>query len=141
MQLGFRFDRVLLDAPCTCEGIILKDESRKRSRTLRDLNICSNRQKRMILAGFEALKPGGIMIYSTCSFAPEENEMIIQFLIDRFKNALIEPLNYGSSGLTAFNDIIFSDKMNQTRRFYPHLHDTNGFFIAKIRKSAEPDGV
>jgi NOL1/NOP2/sun family putative RNA methylase len=141
MQLGFRFDRVLLDAPCTCEGIILKDESRKRSRTIRDLNICSNRQKRMILAGFEALKPGGIMIYSTCSFAPEENEMIIQFLIDKFKNAQIEPLNYGSSGLTTFNDIIFSSNMNQTRRFYPHLHDTNGFFIAKIRKSTEPDGV
>ncbi len=46
MQLGFRFDRVLLDAPCTCEGIILKDEIRKRSRTIRDLNICSNKAKK-----------------------------------------------------------------------------------------------
>jgi NOL1/NOP2/sun family putative RNA methylase len=141
MQLGIKFDRVLLDAPCTCEGIILKDESRKRSRTIRDLNICSDRQKRMILAGFNALKPGGIMVYSTCSFAPEENEMIIQYLLDRFKNAQIEPLNYGSSGLTAFHDIVFSEKMNQTKRFYPHLHDTNGFFIAKIRKDAETNGV
>jgi 16S rRNA C967 or C1407 C5-methylase (RsmB/RsmF family) len=131
----------LLDAPCTCEGIILKDESRKRSRTISDLNICSDRQKRMILAGFNALKPGGIMVYSTCSFAPEENEMIIQYLLDRFKNAQIEPLNYGSSGLTAFHDIVFSEKMNQTKRFYPHLHDTNGFFIAKIRKDAETNGV
>jgi len=141
MQLGIKFDRILLDAPCTCEGVILKDESRKRSRTIRDLNICSDRQKRMILAGFQALKPGGIMLYSTCSFAPEENEMIIQYLLDRFNSAQLEPLNYGSSGLTTFHDIVFSEKMNQTRRFYPHLHDTNGFFIAKIRKDAETNGV
>lgn len=141
MKLGIKFDRVLLDAPCSCEGIILKDESRKRSRTIRDLNICSDRQKTMILAGFKALKPGGIMVYSTCSFAPEENEMIIQYLLDRFKNAQIEPLNYGSSGLTVFHDLVFSEKMNQTKRFYPHLHDTNGFFIAKIRKDVETDGV
>lgn len=141
MKLGIKFDRVLLDAPCTCEGIILKDESRKRSRTIRDLNICSDRQKTMILAGFKALKPGGIMVYSTCSFAPEENEMIIQHLLDRFKNAQIEPLNYGLPGLTVFHNIVFSERMNQTKRFYPHLHDTNGFFIAKIKKDVETDGV
>lgn len=140
-QLGMKFDRVLLDAPCTCEGIILKDETRKRSRTIRDLSVCSERQKRMILAGFKVLKPGGILVYSTCSFAPEENEMIIQYLLDRFKTAQIEPLNYGSSGLTAFHDLVFSNKMNLTKRFYPHLHDTNGFFIAKIRKDVETCGV
>lgn len=140
-NLGLKFDRVLLDAPCTCEGVILKDKSRKKSRNINDLKICSEKQRRMIHSGFKVLKPDGIMIYSTCSFAPEENEMIIQYLLDKFTNAMIEPLNYGSSGLTKFHDVTFSDKMNLTKRFYPHHHDTNGFFIAKIRKVSGADEV
>lgn len=133
-KLGIGFDRVLLDAPCTCEGIIQKDISRKKSRTLKDLEICSDRQKKMITAGFTVLKPGGLMVYSTCSFAPEENEMVIQYLVNNFKGARIEPIRFGSKGLTRFHKYEFIEQMNQTKRFYPHYHDTNGFFIAKIRK-------
>ncbi len=132
--LGIKFDRVLLDAPCTCEGIIQKDMSRKKSRTLRDLEICSVLQKKMIIAGFDALKPNGLMVYSTCSFAPEENEMVIQHLINNCKDAQIEPIGLGSDGLTRFNKFEFVGEMNQTKRLYPHFHNTNGFFIAKIRK-------
>jgi len=132
--LGIKFDRVLLDAPCTCEGIIQKDMSRKKSRTLRDLEICSELQKKMIIAGFDALKPNGLMVYSTCSFAPEENEMVVQHLINNFKDAQIEPIGLGSNGLTKFNKFEFIEGMNQTKRLYPHFHNTNGFFIAKIRK-------
>jgi tRNA (cytosine40_48-C5)-methyltransferase len=133
-NLGIKFDRVLLDAPCTCEGIIQKDVSRKKSRKLRDLEICSELQKKLIIAGFSVLKPNGIMVYSTCSFAPEENEMVIQYLIDNFDDARIEPVQLGSDGLRKFNNFEFTDRMNYTKRFYPHFHDTNGFFIAKIRK-------
>jgi NOL1/NOP2/sun family putative RNA methylase len=140
-NLGIKFDRVLLDAPCTCEGIIQKDMSRKKSRTSRDLEICSNLQKKMIIAGFEVLKPNGLMVYSTCSFAPEENEMVIQHLIDNFRDAQIEPVELGTEGLTKFHEFHFVEEMNQTKRFYPHFHDTNGFFIAKIRKESKSSGV
>lgn len=133
-KLDLKFDRVLLDAPCTCEGIVLKDDSRKKSRNLKDLATCSEKQKKMIVAGFNVLKQNGLMVYSTCSFAPEENEMVIQYLIDTHKNAIIEPLKYGTSGLTQFYKYKFTEKMIETKRFYPHIHDTNGFFIAKIRK-------
>lgn len=129
-----QFDRVLLDAPCTCEGIIMKDNSRKKSRNLVDLETCSNRQKKMIVSGFNVLKPNGLLIYCTCSFAPEENEMIIQHLISNHKDAQIEPLQYGMNGLTRFSKYQFDEKMVYTKRFYPHIHATNGFFIAKIRK-------
>lgn len=135
--LGIKFDRVLLDAPCTCEGIIQKDMSRKKSRTLRDLELCSELQKKMIVAGFNALKPNGLMVYSTCSFAPEENEMVIQHLINNFENAQIEPIGMGADGLTRFNKFEFIGRMNQTKRLYPHIHNTNGFFIAKIRKESK----
>ncbi|TVP39071.1 NOL1/NOP2/sun family putative RNA methylase [Candidatus Nitrosocosmicus arcticus] len=136
-ELELQFDRVLLDAPCTCEGIIMKDESRKKSRNLEDLETCSKRQKKMIVSGFNALKPNGLMIYCTCSFAPEENEMIIQHLLSNHKDAKIEPLNYGMNGLTSFSKYQFAEKMVYTKRFYPHIHATNGFFIAKIRKKPE----
>lgn len=133
-ELELQFDRVLLDAPCTCEGIIMKDHSRKKSRNLVDLETCSNRQKKMIISGFDVLKPNGLLIYCTCSFAPEENEMIIQHLLNNHKDAKIEPLNYGMDGLTSFSKYQFDKKMVHTKRFYPHIHSTNGFFIAKIRK-------
>lgn len=136
-ELELQFDRVLLDAPCTCEGIIMKDKSRKKSRNLEDLETCSNRQKKMIVSGFNALKPNGLMIYCTCSFAPEENEMIIQHLLSNHKDAKIEPLNYGMNGLTSFSKYQFAEKMVYTKRLYPHIHATNGFFIAKIRKKPE----
>ena len=136
-ELELQFDRVLLDAPCTCEGIIMKDKSRKKSRNLEDLETCSNRQKKMIVSGFNALKPNGLMIYCTCSFAPEENEMMIQHLLNNHKDAKIEPLNYGMNGLTSFSKYQFAEKMAYTKRFYPHIHATNGFFIAKIRKKPE----
>jgi tRNA (cytosine40_48-C5)-methyltransferase len=129
-----QFDRILLDAPCTCEGIIMKDNSRKKSRNLVDLETCSNRQKKMIISGFNVLKPNGLLIYCTCSFAPEENEMIIQHLISNHKDAQIEPLQHGMNGLTRFSKYQFDEKMVYTKRFYPHIHATNGFFIAKIRK-------
>jgi len=133
-NLGIKFDRVLLDAPCTCEGIIQKDVSRKKSREPKDLEICSELQKKLIIAGFNVLKPHGLMVYSTCSFAPEENEVVIQYLLDNFNDALIEPVQLGSDRLTNFKNLEFTDRMNKTKRFYPHFHDTNGFFIAKIRK-------
>ncbi len=136
-KLELQFDRILLDAPCTCEGIVMKDKSRKKSRNLEDLETCSNRQKKMIESGFNALKPNGLMIYCTCSFAPEENEMIVQHLLSDYKDAKIEPLSYGMNGLTSFSKYQFSEKMVHTRRFYPHIHATNGFFIAKIRKRLE----
>jgi NOL1/NOP2/sun family putative RNA methylase len=133
-ELELQFDRVLLDAPCTCEGIIMKDNSRKKSRNLVDLETCSNRQKKMIISGFNVLKPNGLLIYCTCSFAPEENEMIIQHLLNNHKDAKIEPLKYGMNGLTSFSKYQFDEKMVYTKRFYPHIHSTNGFFIAKIRR-------
>jgi NOL1/NOP2/sun family putative RNA methylase len=133
-KLELQFDRVLLDAPCTCEGIIMKDNSRKKSRNLVDLETCSSRQKKLIISGFNALKPNGILIYCTCSFAPEENELIVQYLLNNRKDARLEPLNYGMNGLTSFSKHQFDEKMVFTKRFYPHIHSTNGFFIAKIRR-------
>ncbi len=135
-NLGMMFDRILLDAPCSCEGIIIKDETRKKSRSLKDIEICSNKQKKLIHSALKVLKSKGIMIYCTCSFAPEENEMIIDEFLrnNQESNIEIEPIKYGINGLTEFDNHRFKKELFNTKRLYPHIHNTNGFFIAKLRK-------
>jgi NOL1/NOP2/sun family putative RNA methylase len=133
VKFEMKFDRVLLDAPCSCEGVIAKDPSRKISHTPQDVDYCSRMQERLIQAAARSVKPDGILVYSTCSFAPEENEMVVDRLLQDFGNITVEPIEYGSSGLTRFGDLIFDDQLRNARRLYPHLHDTTGFFIARLR--------
>lgn len=129
------FDKILLDAPCSCEGIIFKDPRRKNSHSLSDIKECSNKQKTLLEAALNLLKPNGTIIYSTCSFAPEENECVIDELYNNQKyNFSIEPLDFGLEGLQAYSKKVFTKDMKNARRFYPHIHDTIGFFIAKLRK-------
>ena len=135
-RLGIKFDRILLDAPCSCEGIVIRDETRKKSRNLRDIEICSIKQRNLIQSAFQVLKPGGKMVYCTCSFAPEENEMVVDELIrgNKDNDIELEPVRYGVDGLTEYGDRQFSKELHHTKRLYPHIHHTNGFFIAKLRK-------
>jgi NOL1/NOP2/sun family putative RNA methylase len=136
VDFEMKFDRVLLDAPCSCEGVIAKDPSRKISHTPQDVDYCSRMQQRLIQAAASSVKPDGILVYSTCSFAPEENEMVVDRLLQDFSNITVEPIEYGSSGLTRFGNLIFDDQLRNARRLYPHLHDTTGFFIARLRVSS-----
>jgi NOL1/NOP2/sun family putative RNA methylase len=132
-KFEMKFDRVLLDAPCSCEGVIAKDPTRKLSHTPEDVDHCSRIQERLIEAAASYVKPGGIMVYSTCSFAPEENEMVVDKLLRKFGKIMLEPVAYGSSGLTRFGDLKFDGQLKHAHRLYPHLHDTTGFFIARLR--------
>ena len=132
-KFEMKFDRVLLDAPCSCEGVIAKDPTRKSSHTPQDVDYCSRMQERLIEAAASSVKPDGIMVYSTCSFAPEENEMVVDNLLRNFGNITVEPVTYGSSGLTRFGDLKFDGQLKNAQRLYPHLHDTTGFFLARLR--------
>ncbi len=135
-QLGLKFDRILLDAPCSCEGIIIKDKTRKKSRSLNDIHVCSLKQKKLIYSAIDVLKSNGIMIYCTCSFAPEENEMVINDILTNYKESSIEvvPIKYGVDGLTEYDGHRFEKQLSETKRLYPHIHNTSGFYIAKLRK-------
>ncbi|HVX03338.1 MAG TPA: RsmB/NOP family class I SAM-dependent RNA methyltransferase [Nitrososphaera sp.] len=129
-----KFDRVLLDAPCSCEGVIARDRTRKTSHRPEDVEYCAGRQEQMLEAAISACKKGGagIVIYSTCSFAPEENEAIVDRMVRKF-GVTVEPLPHGSEGLAHFGNIEFDKSVRNARRFYPHVHDTTGFFVAKMR--------
>ena len=128
------FDRVLLDAPCTGEGIISKDKTRKTSHDPSDIEMSSRRQQEMLLEAIKIVNPGSFIIYSTCSFAPEENEVVIDELLRVLGNSIvIEPVRRGLPGLTHFGDRRFHSSLSRTARLYPHLHNTVGFFIAKLK--------
>ena len=77
------------------------------------------------------------MIYSTCTFAPEENEEVIDFLLNK-TSAKLEKINLPGiktmQGITKWNKTEFNSELNKTMRILPHHNNTNGFFIAKIRK-------
>lgn len=132
-RLGLKFDRILLDAPCSCEGIIAKDPTIKTSLVPQKIERCMLRQIEMLQCAIDIVKPGGLIVYSTCTFAPEENELVINKLLSMNTKIKIEPQNYGEPGLTKYGDLMLDESLVNTRRFYPHLHNTSGFFIAKIR--------
>ena len=136
-ELGFEVDAILLDAPCTGEGLIPIDPSRKTSRTPEDINTMANVQRKLILAASQLLREDGVLVYSTCSFAPEENEEIIDFALNQGALQIVETgLSVGEPGLTSFFGRSVDDSLSLARRFYPYKHKMEGFFICKMTKQA-----
>ncbi|MFN3384570.1 MAG: NOL1/NOP2/sun family putative RNA methylase [Archaeoglobaceae archaeon] len=127
-KLGIKVDKVLLDAPCTGEGIIFKDETRKTDRGKEDIIFCSRLQKELILSAYDSLKPNGILVYSTCSMTPEENEFVIDYLLSK-RDAELLDVEFGEKALQ-----ITERDLSKAKRFYPHKHRCAGFFVAKLRK-------
>ncbi len=133
-ELNIKANKILLDAPCTGEGLIRQDKKRKKSKTLNDINKLSRIQKKILTAGLEVLKPGGKLLYSTCSIGPEENELVVnEVLKEKASYEIIEiEQKFGVEGLTKVFDMELNPKLKLSQRIYPHLHDTIGFFLCLI---------
>ncbi|RMG72501.1 MAG: RsmB/NOP family class I SAM-dependent RNA methyltransferase, partial [Nitrospirae bacterium] len=139
-----RFDRVLLDAPCTGEGryrrIMRKDELKKmQEHSEKASQRMAVYQKQMILRGFDLLKRGGVLVYSTCTYSPYENEAVVDFLLKNRPEAELEPFSIKGirlvEGVNYWKGMAFSRELLNTGRLYPHYVDSWGFFIARIRKN------
>ncbi|KAK4648245.1 rRNA (cytosine-C5-)-methyltransferase nop2 [Podospora bellae-mahoneyi] len=134
------FDRVLLDAPCSGTGVIAKDPSVKTNRDEKDFQQLPHLQKQLILAAIDSVnhasKTGGYLVYSTCSVAVEENEQVVAYALSRRPNVrLVETgLPFGKEGFTSFMGKEFHPSLKLTRRYYPHLYNVDGFFVAKFQK-------
>lgn len=134
-----RFDRILLDAPCTGEGTIRKSRNALDFWSEKGIEKLATLQKMLIVAAFHALAPGGEMTYSTCTLAPEENEGVVSHLLEGFPdNAEIVPIP-GGNGIVEFEERHFDPSVAGTFRIWPHRVDAEGFFVAKIRKNEATD--
>jgi tRNA (cytosine49-C5)-methyltransferase len=135
---GFQFDKILVDAPCSGTGTI-----RKSLKTIRIWNPgmitkLARQQCRLLENAFKNLKPGGELVYSTCSVEPEENEGVVSMLLEKYPEAsLIKVRLPGlnvSNSVTEFNGQQYHPSLKHALRIWPQDNDTEGFFIAKIKK-------
>ncbi len=135
-KLNLKPNKILLDAPCTGEGLIREDKSRKTSRSIEDIEEMAKVQKKLLTAGLKVLKKDGYLLYSTCSIGPEENEFVVDFVLKGKSEFEIIKLDrqYGTPGLTnVFNRELRKD-LEYSQRIYPHIHDTIGFYFCLIHK-------
>ncbi|MFX1324904.1 MAG: RsmB/NOP family class I SAM-dependent RNA methyltransferase [Promethearchaeota archaeon] len=135
LTLDVKADKILLDAPCTGEGLIRQDPRRKLSKKIIDIEKLASIQKKLLAKGLDKLKPQGRLLYCTCSIAPEENELVVDEVLRKKENfAIIEiSRKYGLDGFTdVYGNTLISD-LHHSKRLYPHVHDTIGFFYCLIQ--------
>jgi len=134
------FDRILLDAPCSSEGRFQSEERSTYGYWKKDTNRkMAKDQRRLFKSAILALKPGGTMVYSTCTFAPEENEMVLNWALETYGDALQVgdisiPLPAHTRGLAVWGDLKFNPAVIKSVRVLPTA-DVEGFFVAKLKKT------
>lgn len=132
------FDKVLLDAPCTSDGIVRRDPDALKLWNVERVRRASRIQKSLIVSAFKSLKAGGTLVYSTCTLSPEENEEVVDSLLRTYENAKVMKIDIPNiktrAGIEEWEGKRFNEEVKNCIRIYPHDNDTEGFFIAKIKK-------
>ena len=131
-----RFDYVLADVPCSCEGRFRKTKEEYTYREDKGKIKLPDLQKKIILRGFDLLQENGRILYSTCTYNPEENESVVDLLLKE-RDAELLPIDVGfdfEPGITEWKDNKYDKRLKNTARFYPHRLDSVGFFMARIGK-------
>ncbi len=130
------FDAVFLDAPCSSESHIDMQKGITWW-SIRRIHKFAKLQKELIISAFESLKTGGEMIYATCTFAPEENEAVVNFLLKKYPNAKVLPIEHKlpntQQGITKWQNEEYSNEVAKTLRILP-AKAFNGFYMARIGK-------
>lgn len=134
------FDKILLDAPCSAEARFIEGEPKTYGYwSERKIKEMAYKQRKLLLSAWIALKPGGTLVYSTCTFAPEENEMQISRLMERFPGE-VEVLPIAIPGLKILDPLrswkgkVFHPDVKKAMRIFP-TGEIEGFFVARLKKA------
>lgn len=125
------FERILLDAPCTGFGVIRRKPDLKWNKTLADVRSIAQLQYQLLVSLSEMVAPGGTLVYSTCTMEPMENQEIVRRFVDRHPDFVLD------AGLRDDLPEAVRDKMDESGAFVqilPHQFDSDGFFIARLRR-------
>lgn len=133
------FDRILLDAPCSGEGLMTLDNVKLfDSWSVAHIRRLSELQKKILHESWQTLKPGGTLVYSTCTIAPEENEAVMDYFLRKHPDARLEPVDFPVENklpaLTSWNDKPFENNLSGCLRLLPSKQ-TEAFFVAKLTKT------
>lgn len=131
------FDKIIVDAPCSGEGMFRKEPQAVTEWSIEHTVSCGERQKNILDSAMKMLRGGGMLVYSTCTFAPEENEQVCAYLLKNYNVELVTPphLDMLFEGKTEWSDSDFD--MSKTRRIFPHKNKGEGHFIALFKNLGE----
>ncbi|MBI2628954.1 NOL1/NOP2/sun family putative RNA methylase [Candidatus Pacearchaeota archaeon] len=139
----FSFDKILVDAPCSGEGTIRSSPRTALNFSENIIKSLGGIQKSLLTKSLQVLKINGELVYSTCTHSPEENEAIISHVLETYHESIkLEDIKLPKSfktrqGITEWKNTKFHKDVKKCARIYPQDNDTEGFFIAKLKKVGE----
>jgi 16S rRNA C967 or C1407 C5-methylase (RsmB/RsmF family) len=133
-KTNFRFDKILLDAPCSGEGTLRSSSKTFLMWNPKIIIKFSRQQKKFLAFALKCLKVGGTLVYSTCTHTPEEDEEVIDFAVKNFP-VKVEAINLPlkcRQGITEWDNKVYSEEVKKSCRIYPQDNDSEGFFVCKL---------
>lgn len=130
------FDRILVDAPCSGEGTWRGPNARPNPISEAARERLADRQLKILERGLDVLRPGGVLVYSTCTYAPEENELVVAQAIKNY-NLTVLPLGIdlpAQPGLVNWEGQELPEQLALAARLYPHHFDSEGFFVVRLAR-------
>ena len=134
-EKGYKFDKILLDAPCSGEGTLRGSPKTFKMWNIKAVRKLSREQKKLIAYALKCLRKDGEIVYSTCTHAPEENERVVNFALKNFPVKVEKtklPL-ICRPGISKWKDDEYDKSVENTCRIYPQDNDSEGFFVSKIK--------
>ncbi len=137
INMNTRFDKILLDAPCSCEGFYFKKIKNYDNWSQKLVLSKANLQKRLLKKAIGLLKPNGVVVYSTCTLSPEENEEVIDCVL-KDSDVVVEEIKINglnvSEGLVVYGNKRYDTSLKKAIRIYSHKTELESFFICKLKK-------
>ncbi len=138
-EVKMQFDKILVDAPCSGEGTLRKSPKTFEMWNLSFIKALSKVQRKLASEALKLLRVGGEMVYSTCTLGPEEDEAVVNYLKQNFDIEILKvdlPLKM-REGVTEWEGEVYDKEIKNCRRLYPQDNNSDGFFLAKIRKLSD----